>query len=45
MIPLFSTNQIRETDEWAINELKVPGLVLMENASLEIFRYIEPARE
>ncbi len=45
MIPLFSTNQIRETDEWAINELKVPGLVLMENASLEIFSYIELTRD
>ena len=45
MIPLFSTSQIRETDEWAIKELKVPGVVLMENASLEVFYYIEAARE
>ncbi len=45
MIPLFSTSQIRETDEWAIKELKIPGVVLMENASLEIFSYIELSRE
>ncbi len=45
MIPLFSTSQIRETDERAIKELKVPGVVLMENASLEIFNYIERARK
>ncbi len=45
MIPLFSTQQIREADESAINELKVPGIVLMENASLEIYNHIELARE
>ena len=44
MIPLFSTSQIRETDEWAIKELQIPGVVLMENASLEIFNYVEAAR-
>ncbi len=45
MIPLFSTSQIRETDDWAIKELQIPGVVLMENASLEIFNYVEAARE
>lgn len=45
MIPLFSTRQIREVDELAVKELKVPGIVLMENASLEIYKYIEAARE
>ncbi len=45
MIPLFSTSQIRDTDEWAIKELKVPGVVLMENASLEIFSTVELKRE
>jgi NAD(P)H-hydrate epimerase len=45
MIPLFSTLQIREVDELAINELKVPAIVLMENASLEIYKYIELERE
>ncbi len=37
MIPLFSTNQIREVDEYAINKLGIPGLVLMENAAIQIF--------
>ncbi len=37
MIPLFSTAQIREIDEYAIMELGMPGLLLMENASLSIF--------
>lgn len=45
MIPLFSTRQIREVDNYAINELKVPGIVLMENASLEIFNYVDISRE
>lgn len=39
MIPLFSTKLIRKVDEYAIKTLKVPSIVLMENASLEIFRY------
>jgi len=45
MIPLYSTRQIREVDEFAINKLKIPGIVLMENASLEIYNYVESARE
>lgn len=45
MVPLFSTRQIREVDEFAINKLKIPGIVLMENASLEIYSYIDSARE
>jgi hydroxyethylthiazole kinase-like uncharacterized protein yjeF len=45
MIPLFSTSQIREIDEFAITELKVPGIVLMENASLGIYTYIDASRE
>lgn len=44
MIPLFSTKQIREVDEYAIKELEVPGPVLMENASIEIYNYIELSR-
>jgi hydroxyethylthiazole kinase-like uncharacterized protein yjeF len=40
MIPLFSTNQIRQIDEYAINKLGIPGIVLMENASREIFQKI-----
>lgn len=37
MIPLFSTNQIREIDGYAINELGMLGLSLMENAAFQIF--------
>ena len=40
MIPLFSTEQIREIDSYAINQLGVNGLVLMENAALQIFNSI-----
>ncbi len=37
MIPLYSTLQIRKIDEYAITKLGIPGIVLMENASREIF--------
>ncbi len=37
MIPLFSTSQIRSVDDYAINKLGIPGIVLMENAAIEIF--------
>lgn len=40
MIPLFSTEQVRETDHFAINTMKFPGIVLMENASIQIFNII-----
>ncbi len=40
MIPLFSTSQVREVDDYAINTLGVSGLVLMENAALQIFNKI-----
>jgi len=40
MIPLFSTKQIREIDEYAIKKIGIPGLVLMENASREIFQKV-----
>jgi NAD(P)H-hydrate epimerase len=40
MIPLFSTKQIRQVDEYAINRMGIPGVVLMENASREIFQKI-----
>ena len=37
MIPLYSTKQVREVDGYAINHLAMPGIILMENASLEIY--------
>jgi len=40
MIPLYSTKQIREIDEYAIRKMGIPGLLLMENASREIFSSI-----
>ena len=40
MIPLFSIEQIRDADKYAIEELKIPSIVLMENASLSIVKSI-----
>ena len=40
MIPLFSTKQIRQVDDYAISKIRIPGIVLMENASREIFQKI-----
>ena len=37
MIPLFSTQQIRKADEYAITKLGIPGIILMENAAKNIF--------
>ncbi len=41
MIPLYSTEQIRRVDDFAIRQLGIPSPVLMENASAEIYRWIE----
>ena len=40
MIPLFTTEQIRKADKYAIEQLKIPGIVLMENAALSIYNSI-----
>lgn len=40
MIPLYTPEQIRQFDSFAINTLGVPGVVLMENAALNISRLI-----
>ncbi|MAT58201.1 MAG: hypothetical protein CMF23_09540 [Ignavibacteriae bacterium] len=40
MIPLFTSNQIREIDNYAIKEIGIPSFALMENASLSIFNEI-----
>jgi len=40
MIPLFSNDQIRSIDNIAITRYGFPGPVLMENASLEIFHFL-----
>jgi len=39
MIPLYSTKIIRQVDNYAIKKLRIPGIVLMENASLEVFKF------
>lgn len=41
MIPLYSTKIIRHVDEYAIKSLKIPSIVLMENASIEVFKHAE----
>ncbi|MBS3945008.1 MAG: NAD(P)H-hydrate dehydratase [Melioribacter sp.] len=40
MIPLYSAQQVREADSYAINTLAIPSIVLMENASRSIFDLI-----
>ena len=40
MISLFNTNDIRKVDSYAIKKLGIPGIVLMENASINIFNEI-----
>ncbi|MFA8341835.1 MAG: NAD(P)H-hydrate dehydratase [Rhodothermaceae bacterium] len=40
MIPLFTTQQVREADKYAIEKLQIPGMVLMENAALSIYNEI-----
>lgn len=40
MIPLFTAAQVRAADNYAIKKLGIPGIVLMENASLSIFHSI-----
>lgn len=37
MIPLFSVSQIREADNYAIDQMGTPGLLLMENASYSVY--------
>lgn len=41
MIPLFSSEQIRALDNYAIQKEKMPSIVLMENASINIFRILD----
>jgi ADP-dependent NAD(P)H-hydrate dehydratase / NAD(P)H-hydrate epimerase len=41
MIPLFRNKIIRQVDGYAITKLRIPGMVLMENASLEVFRFAD----
>lgn len=38
MIPLYSSQQVRKADNYAINRLKIPSITLMENASRSIYQ-------
>jgi len=40
MIHLYNTNDIRRVDDYTINKLGVPSIVLMENASINIYNKI-----
>lgn len=40
MIPLYSALQVRKADEFAMNSLRLPGSILMENASISIYNSI-----
>jgi len=40
MIKIVSNEQMRRMDEYTINSLGVPGLILMENAGRETYEYI-----
>jgi len=41
MIPLFSAQQVRDADSYAINTLGIPSIVLMENAARSIYDAIQ----
>ncbi len=36
MIPLYTSEQVRTADLYAINKLQIPGVMLMENAAISI---------
>ena len=40
MIPLYTSQQVREADNYAINTLGIPSIVLMENAARSIYEEI-----
>ncbi|PJA99828.1 MAG: hypothetical protein CO128_02315 [Ignavibacteriales bacterium CG_4_9_14_3_um_filter_30_11] len=40
MIPLYNIKNVRKVDHYAINKLGIPSIVLMENASINIYNKI-----
>lgn len=40
MLPLYSSQQVKDADYFAINELQMPSIILMENAARSIFDLI-----
>jgi NAD(P)H-hydrate epimerase len=41
MMPLYTAQQVRDADSYAINKLGIPSIVLMENASRSVFEIIK----
>ena len=40
MLTIVTAAQMAAMDQFSIKEMKIPGVVLMENAGLQVFRYI-----
>ncbi len=40
MIPLYTSEQVRQADKYAVEKLNIPSIVLMENAAINIFNSI-----
>src|SRR5690554_1206078 len=40
MVPLYSAEQVRQADEYAIKKLGIPSIALMENASRSVYNII-----
>lgn len=45
MIEIFSANQCKAMDKQSIDEVGIPGIVLMENAAISVFRELKESGE
>ena len=41
MLPVVTAEQMRTIDQWAIKEIGIPGIVLMENAGKAIVKRLQ----
>ena len=41
MLPVVTAEQMRAIDQWAIEEIGIPGIVLMENAGKTIVKRLQ----
>ena len=41
MLPVVTAQQMRTIDQWAIKEIGIPGVVLMENAGQAIVKRLQ----
>lgn len=41
MVPLYTVQQVREADQFASEQLGIPGIILMENASVSIWEIVK----